>query len=55
MACEPDVIFIGGRLSASYDALSEIAPVVFLSTDTGIGVVESVRNKRDDHRLHVRP
>ncbi len=44
MACEPDVIFIGGRLSASYDALSEIAPVVFLSTDTGIGVVESVRN-----------
>ena len=44
MACEPDVIFIGGRLSASYDALSEIAPVVFLSTDTQIGVVESVRN-----------
>ena len=44
MACEPDVIFIGGRLSASYDALSEIAPVVFLSTDTEIGVVESVRN-----------
>ena len=44
MACEPDVIFIGGRLSASYDALSEIAPVVFLSTDTEIGVAESVRN-----------
>ena len=44
MACEPDVIFIGGRLSGSYDALSEIAPVVFLSTDTEIGVVESVRN-----------
>lgn len=43
MACEPDVIFIGGRLSKSYDALSEIAPVVFLSTDTEIGVVESVR------------
>ena len=43
MACEPDVIFIGGRLSSSYDALSEIAPVVFLSTDTEIGVVESVR------------
>ena len=31
-------------MSASYDALSEIAPVVFLSTDTEIGVVESVRN-----------
>lgn len=43
MACEPDVIFIGGRLSGSYDALSEIAPVVYLSTDTEIGVVESVR------------
>ena len=43
MSCEPDVIFIGGRLSSSYDALSEIAPVVFLSTDTELGVVESVR------------
>lgn len=43
MECEPDVIFIGGRLSASYDALSEIAPVVYLSTDTELGVVESVR------------
>ena len=32
MACEPDVIFIGGRLASSYDALSEIAPVVYLST-----------------------
>ena len=27
MECEPDIIFIGGRLSASYDALNEIAPV----------------------------
>ena len=43
MACEPDVIFIGGRLSASYDALSEIAPVVYLATDSELGVVESVR------------
>lgn len=42
MACEPDVIFIGGRLSSSYDALSEIAPVVYLSTDSELGVVESV-------------
>ncbi len=40
--CEPDIIFIGGRLSGSYDALSEIAPVVYLSTDTEIGLVESV-------------
>ena len=43
MASEPDIIFIGGRLSSSYDALSEIAPVVYLSTDTDLGVVESVR------------
>lgn len=43
MASEPDVIFIGGRLASSYDALSEIAPVVYLSVDTEVGVVESVR------------
>ena len=42
MSCEPDVIFIGGRLAQSYDALSEIAPVVYLSTDTEIGLVKSV-------------
>lgn len=42
MSCEPDVIFIGGRLSSSYDALSEIAPVVYLATDTEKGIVESV-------------
>lgn len=43
MECEPDIIFIGGRLSSSYDALNEIAPVVYLSTDTEAGLVESVR------------
>lgn len=32
MACDPDVIFIGGRLAPVYDGLSQIAPVVFLST-----------------------
>lgn len=32
MACGPDVIFIGGRLAPVYDDLSQIAPVVFLST-----------------------
>lgn len=42
MACDPDVIFIGGRLSGAYDALSEIAPVVYLATDSQLGVVESV-------------
>lgn len=43
MACEPDIIFIGGRLSKAYDALCEIAPVVFLSTDAEKGVMESTR------------
>ncbi len=43
MACDPDVIFIGGRLANSYEALSEIAPVVFLATDSELGLVESVR------------
>ncbi len=43
MACEPDIIFIGGRLSGSYDDLSAIAPVVYLSVDSDLGVVESVR------------
>lgn len=44
MACEPDVIFIGGRLSSVYDDLSEIAPVVYLATDAEKGLVESVRS-----------
>ncbi|HJD46004.1 MAG TPA: ABC transporter substrate-binding protein [Candidatus Mediterraneibacter norfolkensis] len=44
MECEPDIIFIGGRLSSSYDALSEIAPVVYIATDTEAGLVESVRS-----------
>ncbi len=43
MACEPDVIFIGGRLSKSYDALSEIAPVIYLGMDTEVGVVEGTK------------
>lgn len=43
MSCEPDIIFIGGRLSSIYDDLNEIAPVVFLATTTEEGVVESTR------------
>ena len=43
MECEPEVIFIGGRLASSYDALSEIAPVVYLSTECG----DRCRKKRD--------
>lgn len=43
MASEPDIIFIGGRLASSYDALAEIAPVVYLVTDSELGIVESVQ------------
>lgn len=42
--CTPDIIFIGGRLSASYDELSKIAPVVYLATDSEVGVVDSTVN-----------
>ncbi len=39
--CAPDIIFIGGRLSSSYAAFEEIAPVVYLSVDYTKGVVQS--------------
>ncbi len=42
MACEPDIIFMGGRMAESFDALSEIAPTVRLTTDTELGLLESV-------------
>lgn len=41
MECEPEVIFMGGRMAESYDALSEIAPVIRLTTDSELGVLES--------------
>lgn len=44
MECEPDVIFIGGRLSSVYDELVKIAPVYMVKTDTELGVVESTSN-----------
>ena len=40
-ACEPDIIFIGGRLSSMYDDLSAIAPVVYLGVDYEKGIVQS--------------
>ena len=40
-ACEPDIIFIGGRLSSVYNDLSAIAPVVYLGVDYEKGVVNS--------------
>ena len=42
-ACEPDIIFIGGRLAAAYTDLEEIAPVVYLAVDYEKGVVESTK------------
>lgn len=43
MACEPDVIFMGGRMAEYYDDLTEIAPVVRLTTSTDKGLIESIR------------
>ena len=43
-ACEPDIIFIGGRLSSVYADLEAIAPVVYLAVDYEKGVVESTRS-----------
>ncbi len=43
-AAEPDIIFIGGRLSASYDDLAAIAPVVYIVADTEKGLVQSVND-----------
>ena len=42
-ACEPDVIFIGGRLASVYADLEAIAPVVYLAVDYEKGVVESTK------------
>lgn len=44
MEAQPDVIFIGGRLSSQYEALEKIAPVVYLSNDYESGIVTSVKN-----------
>ena len=44
MASEPDIIFIGGRLSAQYDALSKIAPVVYTAVDNSKGLIQNVKD-----------
>ena len=41
MECEPEVIFIGGRLSSYYDELIKIAPVYMVYTDSEAGVAAS--------------
>lgn len=43
MECEPEIIFMGGRMSDSYEAFCEIAPVIRLTADTELGVLESTR------------
>lgn len=43
LLADPELIFMAGRASDYYDALSEIAPVIRLTADSGIGLVESVR------------
>ena len=42
-ACDPDIIFIGGRLSSIYAELEAIAPVVYLAVDYEKGIVESTK------------
>lgn len=41
MECDPEIIFIGGRMSAMYDELAKIAPVYIVYTDMEKSVVES--------------
>ena len=41
MECEPEIIFIGGRMAAMYEELVKIAPVYIVYTDMEKGVVES--------------
>lgn len=43
MACEPDLILMGGRMAEYYDDLGEIAPVLRLTTVSDDGLVEAIR------------
>lgn len=43
---EPDIIFIGGRQSAYYDEINDIAPVVYLSVDAGDLVDGTIKNAK---------
>lgn len=44
MAVEPDIIFIGNRMAEQYDALSEIAPVVYMGLDYETGMIQCMQN-----------
>lgn len=43
MACEPDLILMGGRMAEYYDELGEIATVLRLTTVSDDGLVEAIR------------
>ena len=43
MACEPDMILMGGRMAEYYDQLNEIAPTLRLTTVSDDGLVEAIR------------
>ncbi len=43
MACEPDLILMGGRMAEYMDSLGEIAPVLRMTTVSDEGLVEAIR------------
>lgn len=43
MACEPDLILMGGRMAEYMDSFEEIAPVLRLTTVSDDGLVEAIR------------
>ncbi|MDE7332748.1 MAG: ABC transporter substrate-binding protein [Lachnospiraceae bacterium] len=43
MACEPDLILMGGRMAEYMDSLGEIAPVLRMTTVSDDGLVEAIR------------
>lgn len=43
MACEPDLILMGGRMAEYYDELNEIAVTLRLTTTSDDGLVEAIR------------
>lgn len=43
MACEPDLILMGGRMAEYYDELNEIAVTLRLTTVSDDGLVEAIR------------
>lgn len=44
MAIKPDIIFIGNRMAKQYDALSKIAPVIYMGLDYEAGLLQFMEN-----------